>query len=107
MGRFGHREAEVPAAEEDAQVHVAVQHQAHALEGRDLVEAADLLVHRALVAGQHHDGAELWHRLHQILPRTLQAAHAVARSEERRGGKDGVSTCTYRWSPDLSKKKLN
>src|SRR3546814_11699699 len=24
----------------------------------------------------------------------------VARSEERRGGKEGVSTCSYRWTPD-------
>src|SRR3546814_18019597 len=27
------------------------------------------------------------------------------RSEERRGGKEGVSTCRSRWSPDKSKKK--
>src|SRR3546814_10193026 len=27
-------------------------------------------------------------------------ASAASRSEERRGGKEGVSTCTSRWSPD-------
>src|SRR3546814_16237667 len=29
----------------------------------------------------------------------------VARSEERRVGKEGVSTCRSRWSPDHKKKK--
>src|SRR3546814_11881293 len=29
------------------------------------------------------------------------------RSEERRVGKAGVSTCRYRWSPYHSKKKIN
>src|SRR3546814_20921648 len=29
----------------------------------------------------------------------------VQRSEERRVGKEGVSTCRYRWSPDNSTKK--
>src|SRR3546814_18807643 len=31
----------------------------------------------------------------------------VERSEERRVGKECVSTCRYRWSPDHSKKKNN
>src|SRR3546814_12834374 len=31
--------------------------------------------------------------------------HLSDRSEERRVGKEGVRTCNYRWSPDLSKKK--
>src|SRR3546814_20230330 len=31
----------------------------------------------------------------------------IARSEERRVGKECVSTCRYRWSPDHSKKKEN
>src|SRR3546814_4451496 len=30
---------------------------------------------------------------------------SVARSDERRGGKECVRTCRARWSPDLSKKK--
>src|SRR3546814_14055548 len=33
------------------------------------------------------------------------AAQAVIRSEERRVGKEGVSTCRSRWSPYHSKKK--
>src|SRR3546814_16246825 len=32
------------------------------------------------------------------------AGHACARSEERRVGKECVSTCRSRWSPDHSKK---
>src|SRR3546814_15036592 len=31
----------------------------------------------------------------------------VVRSEERRVGKEGVSTCSSRWSPDHSKNKTN
>src|SRR3546814_20059994 len=34
-------------------------------------------------------------------------AGALGRSGERRVGKEGVSTCRYRWSPDLSKKNTN
>src|SRR3546814_20979875 len=37
---------------------------------------------------------------------TLAGAGLIAvRSEERRVGKEGVSTCRSRWSPDNSKKK--
>src|SRR3546814_15988476 len=32
-------------------------------------------------------------------------ARRKLRSEERRGGKEGVRTCRSRWSPDTSKKK--
>src|SRR3546814_13367329 len=32
---------------------------------------------------------------------------AVARSEERRGGKECVSTCSSRWTPSHQKKKTN
>src|SRR3546814_13924764 len=34
------------------------------------------------------------------------ARHAVGRSEERRVGKECVSTCRSRWSPSHSKKNL-
>src|SRR3546814_12552655 len=34
-----------------------------------------------------------------------QAWYSAARSEERRVGKECVSTCRSRWSPDHSKKK--
>src|SRR3546814_14299793 len=37
--------------------------------------------------------------------RPRPAARDEARSEERRVGKEGVSTCRSRWSPDHSKKK--
>src|SRR3546814_15743015 len=32
---------------------------------------------------------------------------ALLRSEERRGGKEGVSPCRSRWSPDHKKQKQN
>src|SRR3546814_12271308 len=35
----------------------------------------------------------------------LQAVHELRRSEERRVGKECVSTCSSRWSPYHSKKK--
>src|SRR3546814_12364146 len=35
----------------------------------------------------------------------LLAGDATERSEERRVGKEGVSTCRSRWSPDYEKKK--
>src|SRR3546814_14634515 len=35
----------------------------------------------------------------------LFAAQMAQRSEERRGGKEGVSTCRTRWSADHQKKK--
>src|SRR3546814_14846731 len=34
-----------------------------------------------------------------------EAGRAHLRSEERRGGKESVSTCRSRWGPDPSKKK--
>src|SRR3546814_16015487 len=39
--------------------------------------------------------------------RSNQFAHAdnISRSEERRGGKECVRTCRYRWSPNNEKKK--
>src|SRR3546814_20234199 len=40
-------------------------------------------------------------------PEPLEAFTYVSRSEERRVGKEGVSTCRYRWSPDHKKKKTN
>src|SRR3546814_20805387 len=38
---------------------------------------------------------------------TGQTIYADGRSEERRVGKEVVSTCRSRWSPDHSKKKKN
>src|SRR3546814_10931848 len=40
-----------------------------------------------------------------VSPILVFAFIAVARSEERRGGKECVSTCRVRWSPDHYKKK--
>src|SRR3546814_13409232 len=43
-------------------------------------------------------------RLEMLLLR-LKIVETAARSEERRVGKEGVSTCRSRWSPDHTKKK--
>src|SRR3546814_13539417 len=37
----------------------------------------------------------------------FQAGVIEVRSDERRGGKEGVSTCRSRWSPNPKKKKKN
>src|SRR3546814_15077114 len=37
----------------------------------------------------------------------LQEVEVIRRSEERRVGKECVSTCRSRWSPDHYKKKIN
>src|SRR3546814_11749015 len=42
-----------------------------------------------------------------FLLRANRAAGSVFRSEERRVGKECVSTCRSRWSPSLEKKKDN
>src|SRR3546814_21167877 len=44
----------------------------------------------------------------QTEPQSLPPSQAsTCRSEERRVGKECVSTCRSRWSPDHSKKKIN
>src|SRR3546814_12104182 len=42
---------------------------------------------------------------HRLVEGHREAGHDVARSEERRVGKECVRTCTSRWSPVHSKKK--
>src|SRR3546814_13772921 len=62
---------------------------------------------------QHARGREVRardHRLRRVsgLPVTLAPPPVIpakARSEERRVGKEGVSTCRFRWSPYHEKKK--
>src|SRR3546814_16356770 len=68
-----------------------------------------------IVALSHPEAAE---RVVALPLRTVETMHAVlkgetrdenasgtTRSEERRVGKEGVSTCRSRWSPDHYKKK--
>src|SRR3546814_17229653 len=54
---------------------------------------------RILVDGMREMGFET------LLPDRLQAPIIVTRSEERRVGKEAVSTCKSRWSPYHYKKK--
>src|SRR3546814_19232079 len=84
------------------------------------------LAHRAVDFRHHEFGRELWilraaeqellqspdpeavarHAQHDAWLRIRRAAHG-ARSEERRVGKECVSTCSSRWSPYHYKKKHN
>src|SRR3546814_21119820 len=59
-------------------------------------------VFRARGAAQHGQARAKTTKAHQ---RGLCDELAAIRSEERRGGKAGVSQCRSRWSPDHSKKK--
>src|SRR3546814_20356043 len=54
--------------------------------------------HRAV--GTHERGVDARDRME-----TLQAQRKFGRSEERRVGKECVSTCRYRWSPYQKKTK--
>src|SRR3546814_14521280 len=61
-------------------------------------------------AVQQRDGALACRRLLEALVLDQHLGHLlgnaqVGRSEERRGGKEWVSKCTYRGSPHTSKKK--
>src|SRR3546814_18077003 len=61
------------------------------------VEPAGELTHRHVLYGRH-PGRRIDHRQTERTP-------GRARSEERRGGKECVSTCKSRWSPYTEKKK--
>src|SRR3546814_11353537 len=63
------------------------------------------------VAAVKHECAEQEHSLYRVLgDRRVKPASALrndCRSEDRRVGKECVSTCRYRWSPyHLKKKKI-
>src|SRR3546814_12445986 len=45
--------------------------------------------------------------LQMVVPRYLETAMSTFRSDERRVGKECVSTCRSRWSPYHKKKKKN
>src|SRR3546814_15119413 len=45
------------------------------------------------------------HALAELAPKPEQVTVTINRSEERRGGKECVRTCSSRWSPYHSKKK--
>src|SRR3546814_13932935 len=62
---------------------------------------------RCLVAGNHHPLVVLGVTLlaHALASPDVSASAIVVRSEERRVGKECVSTCRSRWSPYHYKKK--
>src|SRR3546814_19767433 len=78
--------------------------------GEDLVDLARL-IHRAhernhdLDVGQTHFFAYVFERLALEFEARTERLGNVARSEERRVGKEGVSTWRYRWSTNHEKTK--
>lgn len=67
-----------PDLREDAQVDVFAKHHGIVVAGDDLVIDADLLVHRALIAGQRHDLADGLEAGQKIVDARLDAHDAVA-----------------------------
>ena len=72
------RKAMRPDLREDAQVDVLAEHHGGVLAGDDLVVDADLLVHRAFVAGQRHDLADGLQAGQQVVDARFDADDAVA-----------------------------
>src|SRR3546814_14627466 len=58
-------------------------------------------------AGELQDGQMLGHRRLRDARMVGQDPHGLLRSEERRVGKECVSTCRSRWSPDHEKTKIS
>src|SRR3546814_15414561 len=52
-----------------------------------------------IIEGVHEQPAHGIDHQHAMAATALEHAGAAARSEERRGGKECVSTCRSRWSP--------
>ena len=73
-----HGKAVRPDFREDAQVDVFAEHHGIVVAGDDLVVDADLLVHRAFVAGQRHDLADGLEAGQKIVDARLDADDAVA-----------------------------
>src|SRR3546814_16715718 len=82
---------------------------------RNLIEAHVAATDSAWAAGLLDDWDRVRGRFWQVVPREMLERLPVpldeteqliaARSEERRVGKECVSTCRYRWSPSHLKKK--
>src|SRR3546814_17808821 len=70
----------------------------------DLVECPDAALHPQATALRPAGRAR---RQHCLFPADPHHAGRPARSEERRVGKECVSTCRSRWSPYHYKKKTN
>ena len=72
VGRLHHGKPGVPLAEEQAQVNLMAQGQAHVAGGADVLVHADFFMHHTLVAGQRHHRAAQFQGLQQLHPRAAQ-----------------------------------
>src|SRR3546814_4767012 len=63
----------------------------------DLGNAGRRQALQAVAAGWRHGHGRLWH--FAVAVRAVCLGHEERRSEERRVGKECVSTCRSRWSP--------
>src|SRR3546814_16901460 len=72
-----------------------------------LLVAAGLASLGAWQLGRMYQKQALLDAVQQVLDQRMPQPLALARSEERRGGKECVSTCRFRWWPYHYKKKEN
>ena len=92
-GPLGHGESVLPRRQEDPQIDVGPQHQAHDAGDGHVLVAAVALVHARLVAGQRHDAPDLRQRLEQLRPVAPQPDRGVAASRRHQCGFGGAE-CT-------------
>src|SRR3546814_19524014 len=92
---------------------VAVQVGQHEIQDDDvvIVELPDLKAVFAHIGRVAHIALRAEHHLDALgsggIVLDKQNSHGVTRSEERRVGKECVSTCSSRWAPSHYKKKTN
>src|SRR3546814_21136717 len=70
----------------------------HAKKSRDGRYVPNLVIAETVLA--QHDAVSLLHRLRLLRNLHGKVEHGSLRSEERRVGQEGVSTCRSRWSPN-------
>src|SRR3546814_15580022 len=101
-----------PVANRAQRILARLFEQAPAVMGQDFSAMIDLAL-AGLEAGVRDSGraccaeslASLRRRRDEALPAVLAPLQRACRSEERRVGEEGVSTCRSRWSPYQQKKK--
>src|SRR3546814_12110015 len=103
LARERKRAAEDAQRDREAEVKAAVQREERDRESIRQAQIKAALLEHELATGERLSGAEeelfeLQTRAHLVTGQNLEAEPGK-RSEERRGGKECVSTCGYRWSP--------
>src|SRR3546814_14386672 len=100
MGSAGAKTMAILRGEVDCYPHSGGQYE------WDSAAPVAVALHHGLHASRLDGSPLVYNRADPYLPDLLVCRAALAeRSEERRVGEEGVSTCRSRWSPDHKKKK--